>query len=430
MKPSLPRGRQVVGPPKRTYKSNTGNSAGAALLCFLGAAGAAKAQDVIMSSPPTYSVTPPAVQAQLGENIGTNPFMPAPSDLFHWGPVTLRPHGSYELLYGTGLLSAPGQQHGSFVQTVSPGVLVNIGSHLTMDYTAGLTYYSSDHFQNAVNQAASLNWGTYYEDWSFGFSQSVDISDTPLIQTAAQTATQTYATAVSAGYRFNTLMSLDVSLSQAITTAPQQFNNFDSWNATGWLNYEFFPRLDGGIGAGYGFDKVSLGPNMENENAQARVTWHVANKIDLVVHGGVEDVEYISGGVPNTVSPIYGASVQYRPFEQTSISLSADRSVTPSLFASQAAQGSSLSVALQQRFLKHFSVGVSGSYVTSDYIATLASVEAGRSDSYYSIGASLGWMFLKRASVALTYQHGANTSTQSGFSFSSDQFGLSLAYTF
>ncbi|HZV33489.1 MAG TPA: hypothetical protein VFB72_02855, partial [Verrucomicrobiae bacterium] len=391
MEPSLPRGRELMRPPKRSYKSNTGNSAGAALLCFLGAAGAAKAQDVVMSSPPTYSVTPAAVQAQLGESIASNPLMPGPSDLLHWGSVTLRPHAAYQVLYGTGLLSAPGQQHDSFVQTLSPGVLVNIGSHWTLDYTANLTYYSNDHFQNAVNHSASLNWGTYYEDWSFGFSQSVGISDTPLIQTAAQTETQTYTTALTAGYRFNTLMSMDVSLSQAITTAPEQYNNSDSWNAMGWLNYQFFPRLDGGIGIGYGYDKVSLGPNMENQNAQVRVTWHVANKIDLVVHGGVEDVEYIGGGVPNTVSPIYGASLQYRPFAQTSISLSADRSVTPSLFASQATKGSSLSVALNQRLLKHFSLGVSGSYVTSDYIASLASAEAGRSDSYYSIGASLGW---------------------------------------
>lgn len=399
------------------------------------AAGAAKAQNALMSPPPTYSVTPPAMQAEVGQEMGSlsngghNAVLPEISDFLHWGPVTVHPHLSYQFLYGNGLLSQPGNTQNSIVQTFSPGVLFNIGTHWTLDYTPSLTYYSSSQFHNTVGQMASLNWGTYYNDWNFGFSQSYSFSDVPTVQTAEQTSTSTYSTAINASHQLNSLMSVDVSVTQAIVSA-DQFNSSKSWNTMGWLNYQFLPRLDGAIGVGGGYDSVTMGSDMTHETLQARLSWGVANKISLVVHGGGENTQFLGGGIPNLLSPIYGASILYQPFAQTSLSLGAERSVTPSFFSDQATESSSLSVGLNQRLLKHFNFNLTGSYGVTDYIASVANVASGRSDTYYSISSSLSWMFLKRASASITYQYSANNSSASGFGFNSSQYGFQLSYGF
>ncbi|HWF18656.1 MAG TPA: outer membrane beta-barrel protein [Verrucomicrobiae bacterium] len=431
MQPSLLQGRlPIVGARKRNLKSTKSGSASAAMLCLFGAAAVAKGQSVVMP-PPSYSVTPPAVQSELGGQIGegTNPALPDFANLLQWGPVTIHPHASYQLLYADGLQSAPGQQQSSVVQTLSPGVFLNIGTHWTLDYSPTITFYSSSQLHDTVNQTMSLSWGTFYEDWSWGFSQGLNIADNPLVQTATQTSTESYNTSLTASHRFNSVMSLDMSLSQSINSA-DQFSSSKSWNTMEYLNYQLFPRMDAALGVGFGYDAVSLGPDMSHETVQARLSWSVANKTGLVVHGGVEDLQYLGGGVPETITPVFGVSLQYQAFSHTSISLNADRSISPALFASQAAQTTTLGVSLGQRFLQHFNFSVSGSYGLTDYLSSSAGVAAGRSDSYYSISSQLSWAFLKRATVSLTDQYSVNNSNANGFGFSSTQVGIMVGYGF
>jgi len=58
----------------------------------------------------------------------------------------------------------------------------------------------------------------------------------------------------------------------------------------------------------------------------------VAAANQLSVERGVEDQQYLSGGAGDLVTPIFGATIQYQPFEQTKLSLSANRTVGTSYF--------------------------------------------------------------------------------------------------
>jgi hypothetical protein len=421
--------------PKKSIHFGKGGGAGAALICLFGAADAARAQSVLMPPPPTYSATPPAVQAMRDEGAGSlpaelqNPPLPAFSDLLHWGPVTLRPHFNYQITYGDGLQSAPGQPQTSVVQTFSPGVLVNIGTHCSLDYTPSLYFYSNPQFKDTLDQNVSLIWGTSFEDWTFGFTQGFSAADDPLVQTGTQTSTRAYNTSLSASYRMNSVMSIDTSLNQSVTDA-DQFTSSKLWSTMEWLNYQFFPRLDGAIGAGFGYDSVSAGTDMTHETLQVRLNCRVGNKLSLSAHGGAEDRQYLGGGVPDTISPIYGVALQYQATHTTFVSLSADRSITPSLFLNQASDSTVLSMNVNQSLMKHFNLNVSSSYNTTRYLASAARVVAGRTDDYYSISARLSWVFLKRASASLSYQYNTDQSSAPGLNFSSSQYGAQLGYAF
>lgn len=419
--------------PKYNLVTGKRGGAGAMLLCLVGTAESLRAQSVLMP-PPTYSTTPPAVQA-AEDAAGAisrdqfNSWFPSFTDTLQWGPITAHPHATYRFLYGNGLQSAPGHSQNSVIQSLTPGVLLNIGSHWTLSYDPTLTFYSNRQFHDTVDHNAIVNWGTFYEDWSFGFAQAVGISDDPSIETAQQTSSQIYTTLINASHPLNSVMSLDLNASQTIVSAAN-FNSSKSWSTLEWLNYQFFPSLDGGIGAGFGYDKVSLGPDMSHETLQARLTWRVAHKTSVVIHGGAEDRQYLGGGIPDTINPTFGVAVQYQPVATTLMTLSADRGITPSLFSSQITETTTLSIGLNQRLLEHFNLAVSGSYGSSGYLASSSAVVVTRTDSYYSFSARLGCAFLRRASAGLNYQYSMNNSSAAGFAFASTQLGFDLSYGF
>lgn len=418
---------------KRTIRDGRNRQAGAALLCLLGFASAGKAQQVL-SAPPSYSLTPPAVQAEQNERMGTlspgaNFSLPGPSDLLEWGPVNVRPHLTYQALYGDGIQSTPGQQSKTFIQQFAPGVTFGLGSHWNLDYTPTLIYYSSKQFHDSLDQSVTLTGGTAYEDWIIGVTQSYASSSDPLVETGAQTSTEIYVTALSASYRINSVMSLDLGVNQNFNSA-EQLTSSRTWSTMDYLNYQFWPRLNVGVGAGFEYDNVSVGPDMTAEQFQVRVSWRALDKLSLVVHGGGEDRQFLGGGVSDTISPVFGVALSYQPFEFTSLSLSADRSISPSYFQSQAAETSTVGVNLTQRLLKKFTLIVGGGYTQVSYLASAANVVSGRMDDYYSFNTRVNWEFLKRASAAVSYQYSVNTSTAAGFTFNSSQVGLELGYRF
>src|SRR5208282_169494 len=109
---------------------------------------AAKAQQVIMPAP-SYPVTPPAVQESEANNEMTVfsaeenvPSGAQETQPFQYGIFNFRPHPFYRFLYGTGILSSTNQAANTVINQFSPGFLLDIGRHWTLDYTPTWTSYS------------------------------------------------------------------------------------------------------------------------------------------------------------------------------------------------------------------------------------------------------------------------------------------------
>ncbi len=225
-------------------------------------------------------------------------------------------------------------------------------------------------------------------------------------------------------------MSVDGGITQTINSA-DQFSSSRSWNTLEWFNYQFWPRLTGGIGGGYGYDNVNSGPDMSHETLQVRVSWRAFDKLSFSAHGGAEDRQFLDSGLSDLISPTYGAAIEYDPLEYTSLSLSLDRGISPAITSgSQASENTSLSVGLNQRLLKRLQFSVSGAYTQINYLASALNVGPERSDTYYSLSTRLSLSFLKRATASVFYTYSENSSTMSGFAFSSSQMGFELAYRF
>jgi hypothetical protein len=440
--------------PKQTSLSDKGRKQslfhrwGAAVLYFVPTVFPALAQSVL-TSPPQTPATPSAVQ----EHQNSNPmqvFAPsegAPPLPLQWGPVTLHPHVSYQFLYGNGLQTSPGQQQNSIVQGVSPGILFSLGDHWTLDYTPTLNFYSSHSFKDTLNHAVQLGWGTAYGDWFFSGAQSFASTSDPNIVTAAQTDQQTYSTAFNAAYQFNSKMSVDMGLNQnfnyvgngaSSTNYLQTLANSKSWSTMDWLNYQFWPRFNAGLGAGFGYTIQDNSPDSIYEQLQARVNWRATDKISFQLSGGLHDQQYLSGGAGDLVTPIFDATIQYQPFEQTKFSLSASRTVSSSYFQNQVTENTGISAGLNQRLLGKLFLDLSGGYAKTKYVASATgpSTTTGRNDDVYSFNARLTYPLLQRATVSVFYGYSHNSSSQSGFTsasgfgYTSRQVGFEIGYRY
>ena len=408
-------------------------------------AGSLNASPSVFYNAPVVPVTP--VAEREDSNNQTNSarvFMstfyetakPEVPEIFRQGPFAIRPHVDYRFLYANGVQFAPGTQVDTAIQAFSPGILLEVGQHWSVDYTPTLNFYSSDKFRNTTDHAVTLAGNTHYEDWSFGLLQTYQNSTQPLAETGTQTEQQSFGTSLTATRILNEKFSADFALHQQIQDTVG-FQGSRDWSASGFLNYQVYPRLTVGAGTVLGYVNLDRGPDQTYQQLKAIANWRLTDKVGFSVNVGGEDRQFSGGGASDLLSPIFGASLQYAPRERTQLSLSANRVVAPSLFAfSPTTETTSLSVDINQRLFKKFQLNLGGSYNLSEYSVALPGfvpppgTVLDRKDDYYAFNARLSHPFLKRGNLAVFYQYSDNKSTAALYTYHSSQVGCEIGYRF
>jgi len=217
------------------------------------------------------------------------------------------------------------------------------------------------------------------------------------------------------------------------TNQLQNLASNKSWSMMDWLNYQFWPRLNAGIGVGFGYNQQDNSPDTIYEQYQARVNWRATDKISFQLSGGVHDQQYLSGGASSLLEPVYGATIQYQPFEQTRLSVNASGTVSTSDYQSQTTFVNAITLDLNQRLLGRLYLDLSGGYSTTEYKATASGAGTSRNDDVYTFNARLSCPLFTRATVSIFYSYSNNSSSQSGFAapgsgygYTSNQGGLEI----
>ena len=363
---------------------------------------------------------------------------PAGTTPFQWGPIRMRPHLDYQLSYGNSLQPTPGHQVNSFVNAVSPGILLLLGDHWSLDYTPTLRFYSDSHFQDGTDQAVILSGGTTYEAWVLGLSQSYASTSQPLIETAAQTSQQTYSTSLNASRPLGGKLSLDLALGQDFlfldnSVPVEGLSDSRTWSTLDWLNYQLFPHLSAGLVLGFSYDNLSAGPDITAEQYQGRLIWTAGQKLSLVLSGGLNDMQFLNSTSPDLLSPVFSLSAQYQLFRYTTLSLGASRSLSPAYFAGQVLESTGLNGGLSQRLLGKLYLSVSGGYVNSSYHSTVSGAAATSVSDYdtASLSVALSTTFLTRATASVFFAQDYITSSgSSAYNYTTTESGLELSYRY
>lgn len=421
------------------------NFIGAGLLAVAGllVTRAAAVQPVLMGTPPP--VTAPVAVSEDSTNNDMAVFQPSmlkrddslPQPL-KFGPIIFRPHPSYQFIFGTGIQSSPGNPQDSVINTLGLGVAVDLGRHWTLDYTPTLRFYSNRAFRDSVDHSASLIGNVRYEDWMFGLSQTFLMTDSTTAETATQTKQEAYNTLLTASHQLNDKFSTDLSVGLQLNDVSGQQSS-TTFSTLDWLNYQAAKRLFFGIGGGVGYTMVDGGVNQPDqvyEQLRGRIQWRASEKISFSANVGAEYRQLLASGYQNPLNPVFGASVEYAPFKQTQISLSASRAVSSSDYyiIGQTAESTTVNLNLNQRLLEKFYLNAGLGYTRTDFKISLnlppLLLSHERTDDIYFFNARLSRSFLKRGNVAVTYQYSDNQSTEKGFTYQSQQVGFEIGFAY
>jgi hypothetical protein len=379
----------------------------------------------------------PIVPPDLRPAVGSLPAGPGsiestifpPPSPFVWGPFSLDTNLSDRFVYATGLQVRPGQGSSTYINSLSAGVSGDVGTHWTFAYTPSWTTYSNKIFNDSVDQSASIAGAFFQDNWGVKISQSYNSSHASLIETAEQTYQQVYVTGIDVSHNLNDEIYVEDSFSQVIRRVDPPPESYE-WTNVDWLHYRFSSGIDTAIGVGLGYLETHPGVDSEYIQPQAEVSYPLGTKISMSLHGGYEDREFLGTPTHKLGSPIYGASLNYLPFDATEISISGNRQVQPSFFADQVTRTTSWDATLSQRLLGHFLFSAGIGYQKSDYIAEVSDFPVARNDDTRFYNFKLSTSFLGRGTIEIFYNHNQNSSNQAGFTFASSQEGVQLGFRY
>lgn len=345
---------------------------------------------------------------------------------FQWGKLMLNPHLSYGLVYGTGILTGPGQEEPTALQTLSPGLTIHLGPRWSLDYTPSLQFYSNSEYEDTLDHALSLRGSAVGPNWLFTLGYGFSSSSPPLIETAAQTAQDTHGLTLGADHALDARTTLQLGVAQYFRFAESYTDSY-TWTTTDWMDYAWDARFATGVGFSLGYDLLDPGTDMTNERLLGRIRGEVGTKFRYSLVGGVEWRQFLDSDVPAKLSPTVEGTLDYRLLEATTISISASHETGASYFDDQFTETTSLGGGVRQRLLGKFYLGLSGGYSIQDYASTLATDSTQRSDDRVYFQTGLSGRFLKRVDTSVFYRYADNASDEAGFSSRSNQVGFQLS---
>jgi hypothetical protein len=377
----------------------------------------------VLGAPPELP-SAPAAPVTTAQGV---PAPPAPPLPLHWGSLSFHPHLAYNLLYGTGILSGPGREEDTFLNTLAPGLTLKLGPRWSLDYTASLQFYSSEQYDDTMDHAVSLSGSVVWDDWLFSLGYAYRSSSSPLAETAAQTDQDTHNTVLGGTHRITDKTSLELGLAQALRFT-QDYTDSYTWSTTDWLDYQWRPRFGVAAGLSAGYDMLDPGTDMTSEQILMRVRGQTLDKLGYSVAGGVEFRQFLDSDADTKISPTVDASVSYQLFEPTTVSAFFSHDVGTSYYSNQFTENTSFGAAVRQRFLGKLFLNLSGGYTFQKYSSTLVSDFELREDDRAYFQAGLNTRFLRRGSASVFYRWSENNSDNDDFAYDSNQIGLQLAY--
>lgn len=352
----------------------------------------------------------------------------APGEVYRSGQFTIAPALSYLYLYGDGVMARPGIDVDTSIHAIAPSVTVGLGNVWQFHYSPVWTLYSSDEFSDTVNHHALLYGQTRYQAWRLGASQAYDRTRNPLVETASQAEVERFETRGEASYDVNSRFRLQADGAQTLRRADTAAD-LAEWNGSLWALYETSPGTQVGAGVTGGYVDIHRRPNMSYWRLQARASSQISQKLSGAVRVGAEWRDTGRASDDTLDEPLVGASLAYRPFETTLISVDYDRSVGTSIYLNRLTQSDSAGIEFRQRLLGRFALSVSYAYREVDYLPSVDD-PLGRRDQIDTFNVSLSTPLFRRVTGGVLYRYSQNETNRAEYAYESEQYGVQLRYGF
>ena len=194
-----------------------------------------------------------------------------------------------------------------------------------------------------------------------------------------------------------------------------------------WINYRAGAWTDLALGGTVGVLDVEDSNTQRYEQGLARVRYNLSERTQLEAHGGAE-FRQTDGN--DRVTPVFGISGSYLPYDETLLSLEAARRVessaaTPDLNI----EYTGVTFRAEQRFAQHYYLGLAASYENAHYY-DVDGLPFSRDDDVFSIAPHFRVELSRSAAVQVGYVYYNDSSTVSHYTFNQNQVFLHLDVLF
>jgi len=358
-------------------------------------------------------------------------------------------------IYDDNLTLAPSNRIHDFYTRIGPALALGFGDTIVREENFLELYYEpdflvfADHSNfDAVEQVAHLAGQYRFSRLTVGVVENIQLSETGDSQLPGYTGTivngvnidtggrrriNTYETHLVAAYDLTGKTFLSAAGDYTLIDYPGGLTNSNSQRISGnfFLNYQYSPKLVGGVGGTVGRDVLEqANSNQTFEQANLRASYSPTEKLSTSGIVGLEFRQFDTGS-HNSVTPVFDLSASYKPFDGTSISIDASRGTqTSAVLLGQDYTSTQLQVMAKQRLLQRFTLSFTAGYQNLGYFGSLTPGFAGREDNYYFFQPTIDVRITRFwfAGAFFVYRH--NTSTLSNFGFDDTQVGIRTAIRF
>jgi hypothetical protein len=348
-----------------------------------------------------------------------------------WRSAELRPRLSYGYVHGDGILANPADLRTTDINTYTLGLALRQGSHWNADYVASRSIYSNSGFQDTSAHSASVAALTIYQSWDLKASHSYLSESLPNVETAQQTRQETHASVLIASISLNSRFSLKSVLNQDLRF-PENYATSREWHVQEWLNYKLAYQLELSAGLHVGYVRIVKADDMQFDRPQFRFRWRSPSAFLVEAVAGI-DHRTTRGSAPKPNSIFtYSALAKYSIFKTTFFSLAGARDITSSYFFHQAIINSTVTAALQQRILRTFYLSASIETQRAHYelLREPSLTPRTRDDKREVFELKLSTVIRNKLTLVVFLRRSKNNTNFEGYSFTSNQSGLEIAYTY
>ena len=449
---STPTGSGTFGPP-------TGVRLGVITGIFIACTFAARGQDPIqvepLSSSTDYTVAetnaappPPSLpypvsvsDSKGGENVPSG----EPRRFHYTLGLTVRG------VYDDNIFISHTDRVSDYYFAIEPHIALGFGdmegrgtNYIRLDYMPSIILFVDHSNEDDVDHLVHLEGRHQFSRLTLFFSQDVDIlrnaNLNSLIDTtgqfanidvSARTELNLYVTRVRAYYDLTEKLFLSGEFDASIYDYRNDFINSEIFSGGLYINYKWTPKVVVGIGGTGGVMEVEDGnPDQPFAQVNVRLSYEATGKLNFYASAGVEFREFDSNRSERT-TPVFEIGAIYRPFDGTTITLAATRTMLASGFSpDQDFAATDVVLRIQQRLLRRLHLGLSAGYENADYFATVNGVDASRDDNYYFVEPSVDVLINRFFNVGVYYLHRQDSSSEDLHSFYDNQVGVRATVRF
>lgn len=375
--------------------------------------------------------TPPLLSPPAGTSVALTPAPEIAETIANnaLGVAALfNPSVSYRIQYGDAIPNGLGAQLKTTIHRLSPGFSATFAERWTLSYTPSFVWYTNKAFDDRVNHSVIAQGTGAIGEVDIGLSQSYNRSSDVLFETARMTKQEVWATGGSASYGVGERTKIEVSGSQYLRYA-EDFADSKTWQGQAGLRYRYSETLTLAASAGSGYSAIDPGPDYTTQSLSANANWNPSARLSLGLSGGGEFVRFKSGNAQTRSRPTFAASLRYQIFEPTSISINAGQSTGAAYFTGQYTETLRVGIGVTQRLFGRFSLAVSASESTIDYVSASNILAApSRADRLRSYQASLRTQLRSNLSAAVSWQDGQNRSSSPGYVVDGTILGAEISW--